>query len=93
MILSNTYVCIIPLQVTPVFDSGPGYEEYTGSGVKFGLLFVVPTTYFVSSILFALLGVLIWFGYKNHKLQQMYAEFKDEQDEDTTGPEPLANHK
>jgi MFS family permease len=67
-----------PLLVPAFFSQGGEFDEKTGHGVRNGLLLTVPVIYFVSSILFAILGVVVWVGYRTGKLKKDYAEFDDE---------------
>ena len=50
----------------------------SGSGVQMGLLVVVTTCYLTSSVLFAVLGVVIWAGHRRGKLLNSYAPFENE---------------
>ena len=43
-----------------------------------GLLVVVTTCYLTSSVLFAVLGVVIWVGHRRGKLLNSYAPFENE---------------
>ena len=68
-----------PPQVPVFFDSNGG----NGNGVRNGLLVVVTTCYLTSSVLFAVLGVVIWAGHKEGKLLNNYVSFENEPDGDT----------
>lgn len=58
----------------PSFNS----EEGSGSGVQMGLLVVVTTCYLASSVLFAVLGVVIWAGHWRGKLLNSYTPFEND---------------
>ena len=76
--LQSPHADLSSLQVPLYFKLGGEFSEETGHGVRNGLLLVVPIVYFLSAVLFAVLGVVVWVGHRTGRLKKDYVVFHND---------------
>lgn len=68
---------LFPFQVPAFLDHVPALSDC--DGIRYALIFTVPTLYVVSSVLFAMLGIVMqWWIRRQRKKDQSYYRFTDE---------------